>query len=525
MLKRAKSDEIAVGLTCVVMSVCAFLYFFRTGQLLLYGDAVAHINIARRVIDSLTPGPLQLGTVWLPFPHLLTLPLVWSDKLWQSGIAGSIPSMGAYVLGAVAILRLGKEIASPAAGRLAAVIYAANPNMLYMQSTGMIESVFLATVIWAVYFLCVFVHSLQAKDESAARMALYKCAATFLCAILTRYDGWFLGACAVMAAGISWTRAHPETRRRLRPALRNFLLLMMLGPASWLAYNYAVYGNALEFATGPYSARAIAEKTARAGDPPHPGANSMKTAGLYFLKVARMNMAAGNREWWLFLLAVIGGAAALTQTQMRPALLLWMPVPFYMLSLAYGGVPIFHPEWWPFSYYNVRYGLQLLPAIALFTGVAFAAYRRLVQNRAAQRAVLLLVIGAIGGSYVNAWRNVPICLREARVNSATRMAFEALLAHELGKLEPGSRVLMFTGSHVGALQSAGIHLRRVVNEGNYLIWDKALARPSAAADYVIAIEGDVVADAVSRHPEGLQPIAHIATRGQPPATIYCTTRP
>src|SRR6516225_1241314 len=75
-----------------LVSIGSFLYFVRTGQILLYGDAVAHINIARRVFDSRTPGPLQLGTVWLPLPHLLIMPFVASSRLWQSGIGGSIPS-------------------------------------------------------------------------------------------------------------------------------------------------------------------------------------------------------------------------------------------------------------------------------------------------------------------------------------------------------------------------------------------------------------------------------------------------
>ena len=82
------------------------LYYFQHGDLLLYGDAVAHINIARRVFDSRTPGLLQLGTVWLPLPHLLMIPFLISDAVWQTGVGGSIPSMIAYVLGAAGIFRL-----------------------------------------------------------------------------------------------------------------------------------------------------------------------------------------------------------------------------------------------------------------------------------------------------------------------------------------------------------------------------------------------------------------------------------
>ena len=71
--------------TCV--SVFAFLFYYRTGEVLLYGDAIAHINIARRVFDSRTPGVLQLGTVWLPLPHLLMIPFILSTKMWQTGAA------------------------------------------------------------------------------------------------------------------------------------------------------------------------------------------------------------------------------------------------------------------------------------------------------------------------------------------------------------------------------------------------------------------------------------------------------
>ncbi len=54
-----------------------------------------------------------------------------------------------------------------------------------------------------------------------------------------------------------------------------------------------------------------------------------------------------------------------------------MPLPFYAFAIAYGSVPIFVPEWWPFSYYNVRYGLELLPAIAVFAALIPWAVERL----------------------------------------------------------------------------------------------------------------------------------------------------
>src|ERR1700736_2677171 len=93
----------------IFISVFSFLYYLRQGDLLLYGDAVAHINIARRVFDSRTPGLLQLGTVWLPLPHLLMIPFLLSNWMWKTGVGGSIPSMAAYVLGTIGIFRLVRD--------------------------------------------------------------------------------------------------------------------------------------------------------------------------------------------------------------------------------------------------------------------------------------------------------------------------------------------------------------------------------------------------------------------------------
>src|SRR3982074_2198362 len=89
----------------VCVSVFSFLFYFRRGDFLLYGDAIAHINIARRVFDSKTPGLLQLGTVWLAPPPLLMVPFLISNELWRRGVGGSIPSMGAYVFGVVGMFR------------------------------------------------------------------------------------------------------------------------------------------------------------------------------------------------------------------------------------------------------------------------------------------------------------------------------------------------------------------------------------------------------------------------------------
>jgi len=143
-----------------LLSVGIFAWFYRRGDILLYGDAVARLNIARRFTDARNPGWEQLGSVWLPLPHLLVAPFVANDWLWRTGVGGSIPSMLAYVLGVVGIYRLVRARASVAAAALAAAIYAFNPSLLYMQSTAMTESIFLAAVIWSVVYFDEFLRGL-----------------------------------------------------------------------------------------------------------------------------------------------------------------------------------------------------------------------------------------------------------------------------------------------------------------------------------------------------------------------------
>src|SRR5271165_6119102 len=179
--------------TCV--SVFSFLFYFQRGDVLLYGDAVAHINIARRVFDSKTPGLLQLGTVWLPLPHLLMIPFLLSNEMWRRGVGGSIPSMVAYVFGVIGIFRLVRGALSRGvepdrtaslAAWTAALIYAANPNLIYMQTTAMGEALYLAFFVWAaVYF---------SESVGGDAKALTKCGLCLAAACLTRYDGWFLAA-------------------------------------------------------------------------------------------------------------------------------------------------------------------------------------------------------------------------------------------------------------------------------------------------------------------------------------------
>lgn len=540
-MKPPPSSQRELGLVIqlgAVISIASFFYYLRRGDLLLYGDAVAHINIARRVFDSRTPGPLQLGTVWLPLPHLLMMPFLVSRWLWQTGIGGSIPSMLAYISSVGGIFRLVQVLLAENfdhptgkfAAWLAAGVFALNANVIYLETTAMTEPLYLAFFIWAMVFFSAAIRGCQAGDSRAANSSLVKAGLSVGAASLTRYDGWFLAAVlSVVGVLLAWAGNFTA----LRPGVRKFVLLAAIAPALWLAYNAAVYRNPLEFANGPYSARAIEQKTSVPGFPPHPGAANLPLAFKYFFKSGELNQAPGRMQiFWVSGLLLGTAIALLFQRKLWPAVLLWVPVPFYMLSIAYGGVPIFIPVWWPFSYYNARYGIQLLPAFAVLT--AIAAYG-LMRFAASTKARLLIGAGFLlftGISYVEAFSAKPVSYQEALVNSRTRIALESQLASILNTLPPDSTFLMYLGDHVGAFQRAGIPLSRVVNEGNHRpwkrptdpegLWERALAHPASYAGFVIAFDNDAVASAVNR--AELDPFLILHIMGQPRATVFRTLK-
>ncbi len=523
--------------TCV--AVLSYLFYFRNGETMLYGDAVAHINIARRVLDSKTPGLLQLGTVWLPLPHLLMVPFLVSDEMWRRGVGGSIPSLIAYVFGVVGMFRLTRGLLSQAAkpdaaARIAAcgaaLIYAANPNLIYMQTTAMGESLYLALFIWTgVYF------SEWLRGDASA---LNKCGICLTAACLTRYDAWFLAAAMSVVVIVLAFRSRTENEKIAPPFSRTaairFVLIAALAPGLWLAYNAIIYRNPVEFENGPYSAKAIEKRTENPAHPGHPGSGSPRVASLYFFKAAQENMADGELlEHAVAVWFVVGCLGMFLVRRVLVFALLLESVAFYALSIAYGGIPIFVPAWWPFTHYNVRYGLQLLPAFAVaFAVVMYLGIKPPWPNgswlRAFRWTSIAGTMAIVVVSYASVWRATPITLAEAQINMHSRNQLEAQLAGWLSKLPPDSTILMYLGDHVGALQQAAIPLRRVINEGNHRVWkqpqdpeglwERALADPAAYADYVVAFEGDPVWQAVQK--SHLRELVEIHVTGQARAVLY-----
>jgi len=313
--------------------------------------------------------------------------------------------------------------------------------------------------------------------------------------------------------------------RAWRRAALVFVFFLAFTPAIWFSYNAVTFGDPLAFANGPYSARAIEQRTRKPGDPHHPGWNAPQVSALYFVESAKLNVASSERTEKIWLYAALLGAV-MTIGFIRPLwpwLLLWTPVPFYAISMAWGGVPIFIPKWWPFSYYNVRYGTQLIPALVIFGSVLLYLLLRKFTWPKAKYLVAILAVAFAGWSYYGVWHETPIALREARVNAVDRMAIEKELAAQIEQLPPSSTLLMYLGEHGGALQRIGFPLRQTINEGNYRYWQSTLMSPASMADYVVATQGDQVDTAVKAHPQGLEAVVVVQAWRQNPITIYRST--
>lgn len=513
-----RTETRLVACMALVLSLFALAYYLQRGMLLLYGDAVAHLHIARRIFDSLNPGFRQLGSVWLPLPHILLLPFVQKMTWWQTGLAGSWPSMACYVLGCAGIYRLARIWLSPASASIAAAFYGLNPGLLYMQTTAMTEPLFLAEMIWSALLLAEFGRALKSDEQRRASRLLVAAGLVLVCAVFTRYDGWIL-------ASFAWLIVLWNVRRSWRGEVGGtfvfFTALLLAAPLLWLAYNAKQFGDPLDFMRGPYSAQAIAARSTPLGASHYPGWHSIRVASLYFLKAAEMGavpVRLGNLLLWLSTAGTLVAVWKCRAQNIAAALLLWVPLPFYAYSIAYGSVPIFIPLWTPFSWYNTRYGMEMLPVFALFLGFLISWVAKLWSRHGVWTEAIALVLIVVNSVVV--MRARPLVLAEAVVNSRTRIPFEQALAQALGSLPQEGAILMYTSDHIGALQRLGTPLKRTINEGDYYQWAPALEHPAQSAAIVVATDGDAVAKAVAAHSEGLTMVDVVCSTGQPCARIY-----
>ncbi len=501
--RRSSAAAVAVLLAAVlsVIGTGAAWWCFERGYPLYYGDAEAHLNIARRILDSRTPGPDQIGTVWLPLPHFLLIPLVMRDTWWHSGLAGVLPSLVCFVLAGTFLFCAARRVYSSSGAALAvALLFALNPNILYLQGTPMTEMPFLASLaalLWAALWF----------RDSQSLWAIVIAAAASNAASLTRYEGWFLipFVCVYMLM----------TAKHKRYAIL-FGALAALGPLAWLAHNQYYYGNALEFYNGPYSAGAIYQRQLAQGAAPYPGDHDWFTAARYFLAASRW--ATG---WPLLVLGIAGTFAAIARRRASwwALSLLLLPPLFYVWSMHSSGTPIFVPNLSPFSWYNTRYAVAAIPFAAFAAGALVTLFPDRLHLR-------LALVAAVGIACVWALDAPPsICWKESEVNSEARRAWTAQAASFLAReYRPGSGIVFPFGDLTGVLREAGIPLREGLHEGNGAAFDAAMARPDlllaqmGVVEWGLAFSGDAVDGAMQKAGYTLR--RQIVVKGAPVVDIY-----
>jgi len=519
----ARWEWLAVLVGCAAASMAALAWSWRHGALLNYGDAVAHLHIARRVFDCHQPRFTQLGSVWLPLPHILLIPFVQVYAWWANGIAGVIPSALAYLAGCAGVYRLARRWLPPSAAALALAFFTVIPNLLYLQTTAMTEPLFVCEMIWVAVWLVEWRASLD-EDPRRCRRLLCWIAAALVAAVFTRYDGWVMALIAWMSIGVVLAR-----RGELRS--RTFWLasaVVVAAPVAWFVYNAAAFGDWLYFMRGPYSAKAIEIRTSTPGFPPHPGWHNPLVALIFYGKAAELDAAAAAWGNMLLALSLLGTAWGLLTARRRAfgwTLLLWFPLAFYAYSVAYGSVPIFLPVWWPHSWYNSRYGMELLPALALGLGFAaqfaIGATREFKPGWAKYAVDVLFALVALNACQM--LRERPLVYVESTKNIEARRLYDIqipLVLRSLVAQRPDGEILMVTSAYPEIVAFTGIPLRQTINESDLEIYRDALDAPAAHAAIVLAYDGDEVDRAVKAHPAGLTPYCRFTADGQPSATIY-----
>ena len=524
-----RHETLQIGLAAVVAGFFALALSAKNGYMMLYGDAVAHLAKARGLVDTNTPGLSQLGGVWLPLPHILMLPFIGRMDWWQNGMAGAWPSLICYVVGVMGIYRLARRMLTLPWALVAAAFFGLNANLLYLSTTAMTEPLFLALLIWIVLRTMEFSDAVKAPvtrhSAYAITSRMLELGGLILAATMTRYDGWILGTAVWCVVGWQlWN--HPAIGRQVAPGFAVFTILCLVGPALWFWYNHTFEGDWLDFMRGPHSAREIDRRTSPPGAHKYWGWHNPAWSLMLYARTAQVDAAAWETGWLLAAAALWGSWKAWLSTVNRAWLLLWLPLPFYVYSISYGSVPIFIPQLYPHSYYNSRYGLELLPLFAVFFAYTlsllvtrFGPATPLVQRFAQPVALMLCVLNLIWMLHA-----VPLVLKEGMVNSRSRLAIEEPLARQLAAFAPGATILMDNGDHVGALQEAGIPLKQTIGPSDYYRWRAAMLDPAGAAAYVISIGDDAVATAVKAHPEGLTELMIMCSTNQPCVRIYQSSR-
>lgn len=471
-------------LTLTIISILSFITYYRNGLGVAYNDARSHLDIGRRVVEGLKPGLAQLGSVWLPLTHLLMVPTVWNDFMWHSGLAGAIQSMVAFVCTGILIYKILERLKVGLFGRwIAVAIFTANVNILYLQSTAMTELLLLGTMTAGCFYLLRWYQQDQILD-------LIKTAFWIMLSTLIRYDGWFLlfYATALVIIRI-WIKRGYKVAEGM---VLMFVTLGGLGIALWLLWNQLIFKDPLYFAFGPFSAYSQQAQLESAG-----------------VLVTKHNLALSSKIYFFammynsytlpVILAFIGLGVLLAEKKQNwetklAATSLMAPLIFNILALFLGHSVLFVQGLSGNSWFNVRYGIMLMPSIAVFAGFLIDRAREL-------KWVLVGILSFV--LFFAVANKDAVTIDDATIGSSQKNVTEVSgWLNQHAKDKPGF-VLISVASHDAIIFSSGLPMKKFIHEGTGTYWESATIVPDRWARWIIMRtydNNDLTWKAVSKAP-------------------------
>jgi hypothetical protein len=456
----------------LLVGLAAWVYYLNEGLVLAHYDAKAHLVVARRVIDSLTPGWRQIGAVWLPLPHLIQILPTQIDVLYRTGAFGSLLSIACFAVAAWAMARLVLSITGSRLGAVvAATLVVLNPNLLYVHVTPMTEPLLLAATLVSVLMLYEWLTRAPADASSTDRVPSSLGWVLFL-TTWTRYEAWpILGAAIALTAVVLWRRGHAfgliarhtwGLARWPAAAILAFLCLSRLTVGQWFVsggfyerdptYDAQTVKSLLAIWWGTHVLSGYVVEII-----------GLTTAALIVWRSMRRQDDAAN----LVTVALFGAAA----------------LPAYAFYEA-------HP-------FRIRYMVPVVTACALFCGVAVGALRSWLL---AGLLIASLLIESPPWS-----RQTPLIV-EAQLDAGNSVARQRVTAC-LAPAYRGEQILASMGSlahYMQELSHDGFAIADFVHEGNGALWDLALETgPAPHVGWMLVEEqsegGDVLAQRIRRH--------------------------
>lgn len=450
-----------------IISVLTYMYYLSNGLGLAYNDARSHLDIGRRVVEGLKPGLAQIGSVWLPLPHLLMVPTIWNDFMWHSGLAGAIQSMVSFAATGILIYLFLKKLGVGMWGRLAGVfVFVANINILYLQSTAMTELLLLATMTAGAYELMVW-H----KDDKLVN--LIKASGWIMLSTLIRYDGWFLLFVATVLVALH-TFKKKRTFRAMEGTTLLFLTVAALGIVLWLLWNLLIFKDPLYFAFGPYSAHAQQQQLDQAGILATKG-NILLSSQIYLYALA-YNSYAFSLVLGLIGLVIFLRDRAVSLSVRIASLALLAPLAFNILALFLGHSVLFIQGLSGNTWFNVRYGIMMMPSIAIFIGY-------LVHK---SKELKYVVIGLLLFTSFFAFANGDaVTIDDARVGSSQKNVSEVSGWLKDNAKDTEGFVLISAASHDAIIFSSTLPMKKFIHEGTGAYWESATTSPDRWARWIV----------------------------------------